>query len=166
MHSLPSVSFSFLGVVLACPPCFLGFGVLLVSRFFLPSCGFVVGGGGAGCRGVSRVRGWVRPVLLLLLVGGGLGASGASGSCVFVRGVGCVCAWFLLPCVLGGGGWVCLCVWFILGMRFPGVGRAARLFFGGWVCLVSCSCSRCSSVVFAEEFPGVFVSARHFLPLV
>ena len=31
-----------------------------------------------------------------------------------------------------------MCVWFILGMRFPGVGRAARLFFGGWVCLVSC----------------------------
>ena len=23
-----------------------------------------------------------------------------------------------------------LCVWFILGMRFPGVGRAARLFLG------------------------------------
>ena len=38
-----------------------------------------------------------------------------------------MCAWFLLPCVLGGGGWVCLCVWFILGMRFPRVGRAARL---------------------------------------
>ena len=53
----------FLGVVLACPPCFLGFGVLLVSRFFLLPCGLVVGGGGAGCRGFSRVRGWVRPVL-------------------------------------------------------------------------------------------------------
>ena len=55
---------------------------------FLPSCGLVVGGGGSGCWGFSRVRGWVRPVLLLLLVGGGLGASGASGSCVFVRGLG------------------------------------------------------------------------------
>ena len=77
-----------MGVVLACPPCFLGFGVLLVSW---SSCLLAVWSWGVGGRvvgGFSRVRGWVRPVLLLLLVGGGLGASGASGSCVFVRGLG------------------------------------------------------------------------------
>ena len=125
-----------MGVVLACPPCFLGFGVLLVSRFFLPSCGLVVGGWGSGCRGFSRVRGWVR--LVLAPCGGWVGCVWRVRLLRFCAGVGCVCAWFLLPCVLGGGGWVCLCVWFILGMRFPGVGRAARLLFGGWVCLVSC----------------------------
>ena len=80
--------------------------------------------------------------------------------------VGCVCAWFLLPCVLGGGGWVCLCVWFILGMRFPGVGRAARLFLGVGCAWFPGSCSRWFFVVFAEGFPGVFVSARRFLALV
>ena len=139
-----------MGVVLACPPCFLGFGVLLVSRFFLPSCGLVVGGGGSGCRGFSRVRGWVRPVLApcggggrvrlarpapAFLCGGRVRARLVLALCLLGAGVGCVCA----PgsCALCGG-WVRLCVWFILGMRFPGVGRAARLFFGGWVCLVSC----------------------------
>ena len=94
-----------MGVVLACPPCFLGFGVLLVSRFFLPSCGLVVGGGGSGCRGVFS--------------GSGLGAPGSSPSscwgwvgCVwrvrllrFCAGVGCVCAWFLTSLVWGWG-WV------------------------------------------------------------
>ena len=78
--------FSFFGVVLACPPCFLGFGVLLVSRFFLPSCGLVVGGGGrvvGGFLGFGVGCAW-----FLLPVGGGLGASGAPGSCVFVRGLG------------------------------------------------------------------------------
>ena len=128
-----------MGVVLACPPCFLGFGVLLVSRFFLPSCGLVVGGGGSGCRGFSRVRGWVRPVLApcggggrvrlarpapAFLCGGRVRARLVLALCLLGAGVGCVCA----PgsCALCGG-WVRLCVWFILGMRFPGVGRAARL---------------------------------------
>ena len=59
-----------------------GFSLLLASLRFGR------GGWGSGCWGFSRVRGWVRPVLLLLLVGGGLGASGAPGSCVFVRGLG------------------------------------------------------------------------------
>ena len=109
-----------------------GFSLLLASLRFGRG---EWGGGLSG--GFSRVRGWVRPVLLLLLVGGGLGASGASGSCVFVRGVGCVCAWFLLPVGVGVG-----CAWFPV------------------------SCSRWFSVVFAEGFPGVFVSARRFLALV
>ena len=128
-----------MGVVLACPPCFLGFGVLLVSRFFLLLAVWSWGVGGR-------------------VVGGFLGFGvGAPGSCS-LWGVGVGCAWrarllcsvrglgacarlvlaslvwgwgwvrvrlVLAPC--GGGGWVCLCVWFILGMRFPGVGWAARL---------------------------------------
>ena len=44
------------------------------------------GGLGVGLLGVSRVRGWC--ARFLLPVGGGLGASGAPGSCVFVRGLG------------------------------------------------------------------------------
>ena len=59
-----------------------------------------------------------------------------------------------------------LCVWFILGMRFPGVGRAARLFLGVGCAWFPDSCSRWFLVVFAEGFPGVFVSARRFLALV
>ena len=157
-----------MGVVLACPPCFLGFGVLLVSCFFLPSCGLVVGGvGGAGCWGFSRVRGWVRPVLAPC-GGWGSGASGAPGSCVFVRGLGACAPGSCLPVFWGGGGWVCLCVWFILGMRFPGVGRAARLLcfvrglgVPGFLIRVRGGFGRVRG-----GFPGVFVSARRFLPLV
>ena len=118
-----------------------GFSLLLAS------CGLVVGGWGSGCWG---------------FLGFGVGAP---GSCS-LWGVGWVrlarpapaflCGgWVrvrlvLAPC--GGGGWVCLCVWFILGMRFPGVGRAARLFFGGWVCLVSCFVFAVVFVVFAGGF--------------
>ena len=47
--------------LLACPPCFLGFGVLLVSRFFLLPCGLVVGGGGSGCWGVFSGSGLGAP---------------------------------------------------------------------------------------------------------
>ena len=77
----------FLGVVLACPPCFLGFGVLLVSRFFLLPCGLVVGGGGSGCWGVFS--------------GSGLGAP---GSCS-LWGVGWVRLARPVPAFLCGG-WV------------------------------------------------------------
>ena len=154
--------FSFLGVVLACPPCFLGFGVLLVSRFFLLPCGLVVGGWGGLVVGGFLGFG-VGCARFLLPVGVGVGCARRARLLRFCAGVGCVCA----PgsCALRGG-WVCLCVWFILGMRFPGVGRTARLFLGGWVCLVSCFVFAVFLVVFAEGFPGVFVSARRFLPLV
>ena len=91
-----------MGVVLACPPCFLGFGVLLVSRFFLPSCGLVVGGWGSGCRGFSRVRGWVR--LVLAPCGGWVGCVWRVRLLRFCAGVGCVCAWFLTSLVCGGWG--------------------------------------------------------------
>ena len=109
-----------------------GFLLLLASlRFGRGGVGGLVVGGFLGF-GVGCAR-----FFSILLVGVGW-VRLARPAPVLCAGVGCVCAWFLLPCVLGGGGWVCLCVWFILGMRFPGVGRAARLFFGGWVCLVSC----------------------------
>ena len=99
-----------MGVVLACPPCFLGFG-FGCARFLLP-----VGGGG-------RVR-LARPVPAFLC--GGWVRVRAWFFSFFLLGVGWVRVRLVLaPC--GGGGWVCLCVWFILGMRFPGVGRAARL---------------------------------------
>ena len=127
-----------MGVVLACPPCFLGFGVLLVSCFFLPSCGFVVGGWGVGLSGgflgfgvgcawffsfFLLGVGWVRlarPVPAFLC-----------GGWVRVR------AWFLLPS--GGGGWVRVSGSF-LGCGFRGwVGRPGScVLCGGWVCLVSC----------------------------
>jgi len=158
-----------LGVVLACPPCFLGFGVLLVSRFFLPSCGLVVGGGGSGCWGFSRVRGWVRPVLLLLLVGGGLGASGAPGSSPSScwGWVGCVCApGSCLPACLGGGGWVRVCLVHSWDAVSGGGSDGPAPFSGVGCAWFPVSCSRWFLVVFAEGFPGVFVSARRFLPLV
>ena len=104
-----------------------GFFWFLASSCFLAVWSWGVGGRVVG--GFSRVRGWVRPVLAPC--GGWVGCVWRARFLRFCAGVGCVCAWFLLPCVLGGGGWVCLCVWFILGMRFPGVGRAARLFFEG-----------------------------------
>ena len=105
-----------------------GFSLLLASLRFGR------GGWGAGCRGFSRVRGWVR--LVLAPCGGGGWVRLARPAPAFLCGGWVRVRLVLAPC--GGGGWVCLCVWFILGMRFPGVGRAARLFFGGWVCLVSC----------------------------
>ena len=120
--------------LLACPPCFLGFGVLLVSRFFLPSCGLVVGGGGSGCWGVFS--------------GSGLGAP---GSCALRGG------WVRLarpaPAFLCGG-WVrarlvlaplCFGGWG-LGVfvrlvhswdAVSGGGSGGPALFGGWVCLVS-----------------------------
>ena len=97
-------------------------------------------GSGLGAPGSCSLWGW------------GSGAPGAPGSCVFVRGLGACVRLVLASLVLGGGGWVRLCVWFILGMRFPGVGRAARLFFGGWVCLVSCFVFAVVLVVFAGGF--------------
>ena len=94
-----------MGVVLACPPCFLGFGVLLVSRFFLPSCGLVVGGWGSGCWGFSRVRGWVRPVLAPCGGGGRVRLARPALLLSFLLGwVGCVCAWFLTSLCFGGWG--------------------------------------------------------------
>ena len=156
-----------MGVVLACPPCFLGFGVLLVSCFFLPSCGLVVGGGG-WLLGVFSGSGLGAPGSSPSSCWGGSGASGAPGSCVFVRGLGACAPGSCLPVFWGGGGWVCLCVWFILGMRFPGVGRAARLLcfvrglgVPGFLIRVRGGFGRVRG-----GFPGVFVSARRFLPLV
>jgi len=155
-----------LGVVLACPPCFLGFGVLLVSRFFLLPCGLVVGGGGR-------------------VVGGflGFGVGCARFFSFFLLGVGWVRLARPAPAFLCGG-WVrvrlvpdfpvfwgvgvgCVCVsGSFLGCGFRGwVGRPGS-FLGVGCAWFPVSCSRCSSVVFAEGFPGVFVSARRFLPLV
>ena len=154
-----------MGVVLACPPCFLGFGVLLVSRFFLLPCGLVVGGGGAGCWGFSRVRGWVRPVLAPC--GGGGRVRLARPAPAFLCG-GWVRARLVpdFPC-LGVGLGACASGSF-LGCGFRGwVGRPGScVLCGGWVCLVSCFVFAVFFVVFAEGFPGVFVSARRFLPLV
>ena len=93
---------------------------------FLPSCGLVVGGWGVGLSGGFSGSGLGAPGSCSLW-GWGSGAPGAPGSCVFVRGLGACVRLVLASLVLGGGGWVRLCVWFILGMRFPGVGRAARL---------------------------------------
>ena len=84
----------------------------------------VFSGSGLGAPGSCSLLGWV-------------GCSWRARLLRFCAGVGCVCAWFLLPVGVGVG-----CAW------FPG------------------SCSRCFLVVFAEGFPGVFVSARRFLPLV
>ena len=153
-----------MGVVLACPPCFLGFGVLLVSRFFLPSCGLVVGGGGSGCWGFSRVRGWVRPVPVLCA---GVGCVWRARLLRFCAGVGCVCAWFLTSLCFGGWGlgvFVCLVhSWDAVS----GGGSGGPAPFSGVGCAwFPVSCSRWFLVVFAEGFPGVFVSARRFLPLV
>ena len=135
--------------------------------------GFGVGAPGSSpssCGGGGRVRlarpvpaflcgGWVRVrarFLLPLFWGGG----------VRVR----VCAWFLLPVGVGVGcawrvrllrfcaGVGCVCAsGSFLGCGFRGwVGRPGScVLCGGWVCLVSCSCSRWFSVVFAEGFPGV-----------
>ena len=128
-----------MGVVLACPPCFLGFGVLLVSRFFLLPCGLVVGGGGSGCWGFSRVRGWVRPVPVLCA---GVGCVWRVRLLRFCAGVGCVCAWFLTSLCFGGWG---LGVFVRLVHSWDAVsggGSDGPALFGGWVCLVSCSCSR------------------------
>ena len=119
--------------------------------------------------------------LLGVFSGSGLGAPGSCSlwgvgvGCAwrvrllrFCAGVGCVCAWFLTSLCFGGWGWVCLCVWFILGMRFPGVGRAARLLcfvrglgVPGFLFRVRGGFGRVRG-----GFPGVFVSARRFLPLV
>ena len=66
---------------------------------------FCRGGWGAGCWGFSRVRGWVRPVLLLLLVGVGVGCAWRVRLLRFCAGVGCVRAWFLTSLVWGWG-WV------------------------------------------------------------
>ena len=125
-----------LGVcLLACPPCFLGFGVLLVSRFFLLPCGLVVGGGGSGCWGVFS--------------GSGLGAP---GSCALRGGwvrlarpaPAFLCGgWVrvrLVPASLCFGGWG-LGVFVRLVHSWDAVsggGSGGPALFGGWVCLVSC----------------------------
>ena len=104
--------------------------------FLASSCLLAVwswGGGGAGCWGFSRVRGWVRPVLLLLLVGvGWVRLARPDLLLLLVGGVLGACARMVLAFLLVWGvGVGCVCVWFILGMRFPGVGRTARLLFRG-----------------------------------
>ena len=121
-----------------------------------------------------------------LVVGGFLGFGvGAPGSCSlwgvgvgcvwrvrllrFCAGVGCVCAWFLTSLCFGGWG---LGVFVRLvhswdAVSGGGSGGPAPVFCAGVGCAwFPVSCSRCSSVVFAEGVPGVFVSARRFLPLV
>ena len=140
-----------MGVVLACPPCFLGFGVLLVSRFFLLPCGLVVGGGGSGCWGFSRVRGWCARFLCSAR---GLGAPGAPGSCVFVRGLGACAPGSCFP-VFWGVGVGCVCAsGSFLGCGFRGwVGRPGS-FWGlgvpGFLFVFAVV-----FVVFAKGFPGV-----------
>ena len=135
-----------------------GFSLLLAS------CGFVVGGGG-----------W----LLGVFSGSGLGAP---GSCS-LWGVGWVRLARPVPAFLCGG-WVrvrlvpdfpvfwgvgvgCVCAsGSFLGCGFRGwVGRPGS-FLGVGCAWFPVSCSRWFFVVFAEGFPGVFVSARRFLPLV
>lgn len=91
-----------------------GFSLLLASLRFGR------GGLGVGLLGVSRVRGWC--ARFLLPVGGGLGASGAPGSCVFVRGLG-ACAPGSCSPVFWGVGVGCVCA----SGSFLGCG------FRGWV---------------------------------
>ena len=155
----------FLGVVLACPPCFLGFGVLLVSRFFLPSCGLVVGGGGRVVGGFLGFGVWVRPCSCSLW-GWGSGAPGAPGSCVFVRGLG-ACARLVLASLCFGGWGLGVFVRLVHSWdAVSGGGSGGPALFGVGCAWFPGSCSRWFLVVFAEGFPGVFVSARRFLPLV
>ena len=121
--------------------------------------------------------------LLGVFSGSGLGAPGSSPSscwgwvgCVwrvrllrFCAGVGCVRAWFLTSLCFGGWG---LGVFVRLvhswdAVSGGGLGGPAPVFCAGVGCAwFPVSCSRWFFVVFAEGFPGVFVSARRFLPLV
>ena len=138
-----------------------GFFWFLASSCFLAVWSWGVGGRVVG--GFSRVRGWVRPVPVLCA---GVGCVWRVRLLRFCAGVGCVCAWFLLPVGVGVG---CVCAsGSFLGCGFRGwVGRPGScVLCGGWVCLVSCFVFAVFLVVFAEGFPGVFVSARRFLPLV
>ena len=136
-----------------------GFSLLLASlRFGRGGWGVGLLGGFLGF-GVGCAR-------FLLPVGGGLGASGAPGSCVFVRGLG-ACAPGSCSPVFWGVGVGCVCAsGSFLGCGFRGwVGRPGS-FLGVGCAWFPGSCSRCFLVVFAEGFPGVFVSARRFLALV
>ena len=138
-----------------------GFSLLLAS------CGLVVGGGGAGCWGFSRVRGWVRLSSCSLWGVGWVRLARPvpaflCGGWVRVRLV-------LAPLCFGGWG---LGVFVRLvhswdAVSEGGSGGPAPVFCAGVGCAwFPVSCSRCFLVVFAEGFPGVFVSARRFLPLV
>lgn len=119
-------------------------------------------GAGVGCARRARLlcsaRGLgacARPVLASLV----LGRRGA-GACVRL---------VLAPLCFGGwglGAFVRL-VHSWDAVSGGGSGGPAPVFCAGVGCAwFPDSCSRCSSVVFAEGFPGVFVSARRFLPLV
>ena len=139
---------SFLGVVLACPSCFLG---LLGFSAFLVVLLLLVGVG-AGCGG-SGVRGLVRPGGLLPFRGGRVGG--------------------LLP-FRGGWAWGCACVRPVPELsgsgcgrgRWPGSGVCASpgsccVVVGVGLCPVSCSCSRCCCRV-RGGFSGVVFSVRCF----
>ena len=125
--------------------------------FLASSCLLAVWSWGVGGRVVGGFLGFgvgcARFFSFFLL--GWVGCSWRARFLRFCAGVGCVCAWFLTSLCFGGVGVGCVCAWFLLPV---GVGVGCAWFPG--------SCSRCFLVVFAEGFPGVFVSARRFLPLV
>ena len=106
-------------------------------------------GVGAGCRGFSRVRGWVR--LVLAPCGGGGRVRLARPAPAFLCGGWVrVCAWFLLPVGVGVG---CVCAsGSFLGCGFRGwVGRPGS-FLGVGCAWFPGSCSRWFLVVFAGGF--------------
>ena len=119
------------------------------------------GGVGAGCWGFSRVRGWVR--LVLAPCGGGGRVLLARPVPAFLCGGWVRVRLVLAPC--GGGGWVRVRLvhsWDAVS----GGGSGGPALFGGWVCLVSCFVFAVFFGRVRGGFPGVFVSARRFLPLV
>ena len=138
-----------------------GFFWFLASSCFLR---FGRGGLGVGLSGVFSGSGLGAPGSCSLW-GWGSGASGAPGSCVFVRGLG-ACAPGSCSPVFWGVGVGCVCAsGSFLGCGFRGwVGRPGS--FLGVGCAWFPVRVRGGFCRVRGGFPGFFVSARRFLPLV